>query len=86
MNTGTRADRGETDFANTLSAGRQHRTITRKILYDEQYKRMDERMVGRWNVALDDNRRGGRGPAGRRGWQTVQKIIVRSRPACAVDS
>jgi len=49
---------------------------TQKKLYDEQYKRMDGRMVGRWNVALDDNRRGGRGPAGRRDWQAVQEIIM----------
>jgi len=29
MSVGTRADRGETDFSNTLSAGRQHRTRTK---------------------------------------------------------
>jgi hypothetical protein len=30
MSFGTRADRGETDFSNTLSAGRQQRTKTKK--------------------------------------------------------
>ena len=39
-------------------------------------------MGGRTDVALDGDRRSGGGPAGRRDYQVVQEIIVRSRPAC----
>jgi hypothetical protein len=45
MIVGTRADRAEIDSSNTLSAGRQERTKTKKkkaIEHDEPYRRMDE--------------------------------------------
>jgi uncharacterized protein (DUF302 family) len=42
---------------------------------------MDGGMGWRRNVALGGDRRSGGSPAGRRDWQAVQEIIVRSEPA-----
>jgi hypothetical protein len=52
-----------------------------KAFYDEQYKRMDGRLDGRRDVALDGDLRGGHSPARCRDWQAVQEIIMRSQPA-----
>ena len=43
--------------------------------------------MGGWagDVALDADRRTCGGPAGRRDYQAVQEIMVRSRPACEVN-
>ena len=49
----------------------------RKGLYNESYRRMDERLDGRWDVDLGGNRRTGGGPAGRRYHQAIQEIIRR---------
>ena len=46
---------------------------------------MDEWLDGRRNVDLDRDRLSDRGPAGRRDWQDVQEIIVRSRLAREVN-
>jgi hypothetical protein len=47
---------------------------------------MDGWMNRRRNVGLDGDRRAGGGPAGRRDYEAVQEIIVRSRPAGEVNS
>jgi hypothetical protein len=49
----------------------------RKELYDESYRRMDERLDGRWDVDLDGYRHIGGGSVGRRYRQAVQEIIRR---------
>src|ERR1035437_6283805 len=46
----------------------------RKEFYDESFGRLDGRMGGWRDVALDGDRRGGGGPAGRRDWQAVQEV------------
>jgi hypothetical protein len=55
-NVGNRADRGETDFSNTLSAERQHRTKTKnnkKTMMEQNgmmgHKEMMENMTGMMN-------------------------------------
>src|ERR1017187_1268580 len=55
----------------------------RKEFYDESFGRLDGRMGGWRDVALDGDRRGGGGPAGCRDWQAVQEIIVIAKdPIC----
>src|SRR5664279_3963464 len=46
---------------------------------------MDEWMVGRWDVDLGGDRRGGGGPAGRCDWQAVHEITVMAKdPICGM--
>jgi len=76
----------DTDLKLSLLIGRGgHGLAKRKRCYDESNKRMDGWMVGRRDVDLGSNRRGGGGPAGSRDRQDVQEITVMAKdPICGM--